>query len=100
VPGVIEDINDILGLPVKVTGDAIVRFGDVASVRRTYKDPTSFARLDGQPTLVLEISKRLGANIIETIEQVRETIEAARPALPGWVCALLCWWGLPYLARF
>jgi len=83
VPGVIEDINDILGLPVKVTGDAIVRFGDVASVRRTYKDPTSFARLDGQPTLVLEISKRLGANIIETIEQVRETIEAARPALPG-----------------
>jgi len=58
VPGVIEDINDILGLPVKVTGDAIVRFGDVASVRRTYKDPTSFARLDGQPTLVLELGVR------------------------------------------
>ncbi len=82
VPGVIENINDLLDLPVKVTADAIVRFGDVASVRRTYKDPTSFARLDGQPTLVLEISKRLGANIIETIEQVRETIEQARPALP------------------
>lgn len=82
VPGVIEGIEEILSLPVKVTNNAVVRFGDVASVRRTYKDPTSFARLDGQPTLVLEISKRLGANIIETIEQVRQTIEDVRPALP------------------
>lgn len=83
VPGVIEDVEDVMRLPVKVTDDAVVRFGDVASIRRTYKDPTSFARLDGQPTLVLEISKRLGANIIETIEQVRATIDAARATLPA-----------------
>ncbi len=83
VPGVIEDLEDVLRLPVKVSGDDVVRFGDVADIRRTYKDPAGFARLDGQPTLVLEISKRLGANIIETIEDVRATIEALRPALPA-----------------
>ena len=83
VPGVIEDLQDVLRLPVKVTENSVVRFGDVASIRRTYKDPSSFARLDGQPTLVLEISKRLGANIIETIEQVRATIEEARGSLPA-----------------
>ena len=83
VPGIVEDVDDVLGLPVKVTDDAVVRFGDVASIRRTYEDPTSFARLDGRPTLVLEISKRLGANIIETIEAVRAAIDEARPALPA-----------------
>ncbi len=82
VPGVIENVNDVMNLPVKVTDTAVVTFGDVATIRRTYKDPTSFARLDGQQTLVLEISKRLGANIIETIEAVRSTIEAERQRLP------------------
>lgn len=83
VPGVIENIEDVMNLPVKVTDTGVVTFGDVASIRRTYKDPTSFARLNGQPTLMLEISKRLGANIIETIESVRETIEAERALLPA-----------------
>ncbi|MFT4727454.1 MAG: multidrug efflux pump [Granulosicoccus sp.] len=83
VPGVIENVEDVMNLPVKVTDTGVVTFGDVASIRRTYKDPTSFARLNGQPTLMLEISKRLGANIIETIESVRETIDAERALLPS-----------------
>jgi len=82
VPGVIENIEDVLKLPVKVTDTSVVTFGDVASIRRTYKDPSSFARLNGQPTLVLEISKRLGANIIETIDSVKEVIESERGLLP------------------
>ncbi len=83
VPGVIENIDDVMSLPVKVTDTAVVTFGDVASIRRTYKDPNSFARLDGQPTLVLEISKRLGANIIETIDAVREVVSTEQQRLPA-----------------
>ena len=82
VPGIIEDINDMMSMPVKVTDDAVVVLSDVASIRRTFKDPTSFARLNGQPTLVLEISKRLGANIIETIDSVRAEVEKQRKLLP------------------
>lgn len=82
VPGVIENIDDVMKMPVKVTEDAVVLFGDVASIRRTFKDPSSFARLNGQPTLVLEIKKRLGANIIDTIAAVRAVIDADRDHLP------------------
>jgi len=71
VPGLFEDVRDILGMPVKVSGDAVVRVGDIASVRRTYKDRQSYARVDGQPAVALEVSKRIGTNIIETIDQVR-----------------------------
>jgi len=82
VPGIIENIEDVLSLPVKVTDKEVVVFGDVAEVRRTFKDPTSFARLDGRPTLMLEISKRLGANIIETIEAVRAAVAEEQKKLP------------------
>lgn len=83
VPGVIEDIRDVLSLPIKVAGNTVVKFSDVASVRRTYKDPTGFARVDGRPALALEVKKRVGANIIETIEKVREIVAAEQAAWPA-----------------
>jgi len=83
VPGIIENIDDVMSMPVKVTDSNVVTFGDVADVRRTFKDPQSFARLNGSPTLVLEISKRLGANVISTIEDIREIIAAEQELLPA-----------------
>ncbi len=82
VPGIIEDIDDILTMPVKVSGDTVITFGDVASLRRTFKDPQGFARLNGQPTLALEVSKRIGSNIIETIDSVKATVDANREFWP------------------
>ncbi len=82
VPGIIEDIDDVLSLPVKVVGSTVVTFKDVATVRRTFKDPDGFARVGGNPAVVLEISKRTGANIIETVEAVRAIIEAEHSAWP------------------
>ncbi|WP_417605005.1 efflux RND transporter permease subunit [Oceanimonas baumannii] len=85
VPGVIEDLDDVLGLPLRVSGDRVVTFGDVATIRRTFKDPAGFARINGQPGLVLEVSKRAGANIIQTIEQVKTLLAQAQPLLPAGV---------------
>lgn len=82
VPGVIENIEDLLNMPVKVEDDRVVTFSDVAVLRRTFKDPTGFARINGQPGVVLEVSKRAGSNIIDTIDQIKELIEQARPLLP------------------
>ena len=82
VPGVIETIEDVYSIPVKVDGDSVVTFGDIALLRRTFKDPTGFARINGQPGIVLEVSKRSGANIIETIEKVKATMEQAGNVLP------------------
>ncbi|WP_334065666.1 efflux RND transporter permease subunit [Alteromonas genovensis] len=75
VPGVIEDMDDLATLPIKVEGSTVVTFQDVATLRRTFKDPSSFARINGQSALALEVSKRTGANIIETIESVRGIVE-------------------------
>lgn len=74
VPGLIEDLEDVMAMPVKVRGDAVVTFGDVATIRRTFEDPTSFARINGQPALALEITKRSGANIIDTVADVKALV--------------------------
>ncbi|PWV78201.1 efflux RND transporter permease subunit [Halomonas sp. A11-A] len=82
VPGVIERLEDVMGMPVKVEGERVVTFGDVAWIRPTFKDPDGFARIDDQPALVLEISKRAGANIIATIEQVNGLLDQAAGLIP------------------
>lgn len=82
VPGVIENIEDVMAMPVKVDDDTVVTFGDVAILQRTFKDPTGFARINGEPAVVLEVSKRSGANILETVEQVRALIDRASGHLP------------------
>ncbi|GAA3898354.1 efflux RND transporter permease subunit [Halomonas cibimaris] len=82
VPGIIEDLDDVMNMPIKVESDRVITFGDVAWIHPTFKDPDGFARIAGQPALVLEISKRAGANIIATINAVDELMESARDTLP------------------
>ena len=82
VPGVIESLEDVLNLPVKVDAGTVVTFGDVATGRRTFKDPEGFARINGQPAVALEIRKRGGANIIHTVDEAVAVIEAARADWP------------------
>ncbi|MCW4148498.1 efflux RND transporter permease subunit [Halomonas sp. 18H] len=82
VPGIIESLDDVMNMPVKVDEDRVVTFGDVAWINPTHKDPEGFARIDGQPAVVLEISKRAGANIIATIGAVRERLAQADDLLP------------------
>ncbi len=83
VPGLIQDIEDVMEIPVKVDGDTVVTFGDVATLRRTFEDPTSFARIDGQPALALEVTKRSGANVIETVDATKEAIARLRQDWPA-----------------
>ncbi|WP_299688839.1 efflux RND transporter permease subunit [uncultured Vibrio sp.] len=78
VPSVFNSLKDVLELPIKVDGKQVVTFGDVATVRRAFRDPESFARLDGQSAVVLDIKKRAGENIIETVELVKAVIEGAQ----------------------
>lgn len=82
VPGLFETASDILDMPLKVNGDAVVRVRDVATLRRAYKDAETYARIDGKPAVALEISKRTGENIIETIEKVKRVVEAERQFWP------------------
>ncbi|MDG1863241.1 MAG: efflux RND transporter permease subunit [Yoonia sp.] len=85
VPGLIENIDDVLEMPVKVRDGTVVTFADVATIRSTFEDPTSFARINGQPALALELKKRSGSNIIETVTEAKEAIAKTQAGWPNTV---------------
>jgi len=82
VPGLYEDLPSILEQPLKVSGDSVVTIGDIASVRKSFKDPSSIARLAGERSIGIEIKKRSGENIIETVKRVRSVVETTSKNWP------------------
>ncbi|MCP4330015.1 MAG: efflux RND transporter permease subunit [Alphaproteobacteria bacterium] len=82
VPGLFEDVRQILDMPIKVNGDAAVTLQDIATARRGYEDAEGYSRLNGQNAVTLAVSKRTGENIIETIELVRAAVEDERGNWP------------------
>lgn len=75
VPGLFENREDVMGLAVKSSGEGVVTLEDIAEIRRTFKDAESFARFNGGPAIVIEVTKRLGSNIIHTNNAVRAIVE-------------------------
>ncbi len=82
IPSVFESIQDVMEQPVKVVGDKVVRFMDVAQIRRSYKDPNSIARINGEQAVSLEVKKRVGENIIDTVALVKDKVQQARQLWP------------------
>ena len=82
LPGLFETTEDILNMPVKVRDDTVIKFRDIGVIRATFKDPEGYARINGQSAVGLNVTKRTGENIIETIEQVRALVEAERRHWP------------------
>ncbi|MCI5077499.1 efflux RND transporter permease subunit [Oricola sp.] len=85
VPALIETVEDIANLPIAASGNAVVRARDLASIRSTFEDATSIARLNGKPAIAIEVSKRSGANLIETIDGVKAVAAEFEPLLPSGV---------------
>jgi len=84
LPGLITKPEDMTELVLRSGADgAIVKLGDVADVRRGYKDIQSHARFNGRTSVSLEISKRQGENILDTTERVKTFVDNII-ASPDW----------------
>ncbi|MGB3503080.1 MAG: efflux RND transporter permease subunit [Mesorhizobium sp.] len=86
VPALIETPEDVARLPVVAGPNAVVRVQDLATVRATYKDAETITRLDGKNAIAIEVKKRVGANIVETIDGAKAVAdEFVKTAPPGMV---------------
>lgn len=82
VPGLIERPRDMLNIPVVSTPGATVTLGDIATVKPTFKDATSVTRVNGRPAMTIEVSKRTGANLIETVDGVKKVVAQLEKTWP------------------
>lgn len=73
--GDFESVQAIKDAAINFFGnDRALTLKDVASVRDTLEDPTMFAYLNGQPTLLMFVYKQSGANTVAVSEAVKKAI--------------------------
>lgn len=82
VPGLIENADDLFSISLRENNDGQVLLGDVAEIRRTFQDPVSYTRVNGEPAIAIEVIKRLGTNIIENNLAVREIVDQVTTEWP------------------
>ena len=74
VPAVIEDLEELKNMPIKVADNTTLKFGDIASIRRVFSDANGWSRVNGESSVVLEVKKRIGYNLLEIVEGSKKTI--------------------------
>ncbi len=61
---------------------AAVRLRDVAAVTDSVQDVRNYGVVNGQPTIALFVLKEPGANIIETVQRVRDLLPVLQASIP------------------
>ena len=83
VPGVIESVEELSNMPIKIADGTTIHFSDIATVRRSFKDASSWSRVNGQSSVVLDVKKRVGANILEVVGAARAIINEGAKTIQG-----------------
>jgi multidrug efflux pump len=73
--------DDYRKIVVKTAGGSVVRLADVASVERGTRNARAAAMFNAQPAILLIITKQRDANVIETVDRIKELI----PELKRWI---------------
>ncbi len=82
VPSLIETPEDVASLPIVAGPNAVVQAKDIATVRSTFADAETITRLNGKPAIAIEVKKRIGSNLIDTIAQVKTVSDEYLKAMP------------------
>ena len=70
-----EQIEDVI---IKTEEGKIVYVKDVAEVRDTYEERESYARMNENPVVTLNVVKRRGENLIEASDKIKEIVAEAQ----------------------
>jgi hydrophobic/amphiphilic exporter-1 (mainly G- bacteria), HAE1 family len=83
VEGKIKDPVQFGRIIVAQQGGASIYLSQVADVIDGEKEQDSLARINGRPSITLDIQKSQDANIVDTGRGIKEAIEELKPRLPA-----------------
>ena len=81
--GQLRTVEDYQNIVVKSAGGNVVRLSAVANVDQGTRNSRSAAMFNGQPAILLTIVKSADANVIDTVDRIRELI----PEIKRWIPA-------------
>ncbi|HEX9650185.1 MAG TPA: efflux RND transporter permease subunit [Cyclobacteriaceae bacterium] len=78
VLGEYKDPSELLNIVISNENDRIVYLKDVARVEFDYKDKESYARLNGNPVVMLDVVKRSGENLLLVTDNIFAVLAKAQ----------------------
>ncbi len=75
VDGEFTDPMELLDLIIKTDNQKIVYLRDVATVKDTYKERSSYARSKNLPVVTINVVKRSGENLLIASDKIKEIIQ-------------------------
>lgn len=78
VDGEFTDPMQLLDIIVKTDNQRIVYLRDVAEVKDTYKERTSYARSKNLPVVTINVVKRSGENLLYAADKIKEIIDKTK----------------------
>ena len=83
--GRFADVAQFNDLVVATRNGSPIRVRDIGRAEDGTKEQRSFARLNGIPTVVLDVRRQSGANTVAVIEAAKASLDRIRPRLPAGV---------------
>ncbi len=81
--GRMETPADFADIVVTTRGGVPLRINDIGRVEDGTKEQRSLARLDGRPTVIMEVRRQSGANTVAVIEGIKDALPRVQAQMPG-----------------
>ncbi len=75
IVGQFKDVETIKNIIVHSSSGAFVRLSDIATIKDSFKEQESFARLDGKNVITLNVIKKNGANLLDASDEIKNIVE-------------------------
>jgi multidrug efflux pump subunit AcrB len=83
IVGQFDNVEEMRNIIVKSENQRPIVLKDIAEVKYTFEDRTSYARSDGDPVISLDVIKRRGQNLLSAADKIKVIIEDAKKVLPA-----------------
>jgi multidrug efflux pump subunit AcrB len=78
IDGELTNPMELLDMIVKTDNQKIVYLRDVAEIKDTYKERSTYARNKNLPVVTINVVKRSGENLLDAADRIKEIIEQAK----------------------
>jgi HAE1 family hydrophobic/amphiphilic exporter-1 len=81
--GRLTNVTDFSRIILSQQNGSVITFGDIGRVYDAVQEIRQIARVDGQPSVSLEIRKQSGSNTVAVVDAVMSKLEGIKPTLPA-----------------
>ncbi len=79
---VVKSVKDLEEIVIKYIGGKPIKLRDIARIEQTYEEVHALRRINGQPTISLDIVKERGTNTLKVAKAVKKRLEEIKRILP------------------